>query len=94
MTNVDEQLQPAEYGTVRMDGQYSQISTLLLEMAEDIERHGEVHANFKDVDGEVECRLGTTVILPYGVKVFDGDQWHPFTEMQLIGWDVPMEVYH
>jgi len=38
--------------------------------------------------------LGTTVILPYGVKVFDGDQWHPCTETQLIGWDVPMELYH
>lgn len=94
MTTVDDQLHPAEPGTVRVEGDFDTVSDFLLEMAHDIERHGEVHANFKDVSDEVECRLGTTVILPYGVKVFDGDQWTPFAEAQLIGWDVPMALYH
>lgn len=88
---VEEELEPAAVGVVKQDGN---LPTILQRMREDIQRHGEVHANFEHVDGEVECRLGTTKLKPSMVEVFDGDQWHVFRSEKLVDWEVPMELYH
>jgi hypothetical protein len=92
---VDEDLRPKHEGEVQK-ASYNSNATKIRRMEDDIERHGEVHANFKDVDGRVECRLGTVRMDEDGgiIEVFDGDQFHPFMADQLVDWEVPMDVYH
>lgn len=88
---VEDELQPIRDGTVKQDGN---LPTILQRMAADIERHGEVHANFEHVDGEIECRLGTAKLFPSRIEVFDGDQWHVFRSEKLVDWEVPMDMRH
>jgi len=92
---VDDALEPERSGKVERLS-YDGDAHLLRRMADDIERHGEVHANFKDVDGRVECRLGTVQMDEKNgvIEVFDGDQFHPFSVDHLVEWEVPMDVYH
>ena len=89
---VDDELTPTGSGTLRNYLTYPH--PRIEQFIEDIERHGEVHATFEHVDGEVECRLGTTKVVDAGIRVFDGDQWHTFAMDSLVTWDVPMDLYH
>lgn len=61
--------------------------------AEKIETHGEVHAVFEGVDGEIDLRLATT-LLDYDTNeflVWDGDVYHNFAVGQMTRSRKPME---
>jgi hypothetical protein len=92
---VEDELSPERSGEVKRHGNVA-VAPIVHRMVEDIERHGEVHATFEHVDGEVECRLGTTKINAQHetIEVFDGDQWHAFAADKLVTWEVPMDLYH
>ncbi|AGF91219.1 hypothetical protein HAPG_00033 [Halorubrum phage GNf2] len=96
---VEDELEPAKVGHVDAvsDTQRDVRSfPIVARMMDDIQRHGEVHATFEHVDGEVECRLGTTKMnfVAGVIEVFDGDQYQPFAMESLVTWEVPMDLFH
>lgn len=69
---------------------------LMKSVAEKIEEHGEVHASFDGVEGEVELRLGTTRI-NYDANTFDvwdGETYQSFSVYQFAYAYKPMGVMH
>jgi len=93
---MEDELEPETRGEVETAGDVTLEGRQAKRMCKDIERHGEVHATFEHVEGEVECRLGTTLIdYENGtIEVFDGDQYRPFAINKLVTWRVPMDVFH
>lgn len=94
---VEDELEPAAHGTMETVGEPDgDLHRMLDAMRSDVERHGEVHATFQEVEDEVEVRLGTAVIDYKAnlVRVFDGDQYQSFNATQLVSWEVPMDLFH
>jgi len=96
---VADELEPAGRGNVECNtNRNGRISDypVIARMIDDVNRHGEVHATFEEVDKEVEVRLGTAKFnfVSSVIEVFDGDQYHPFTMESLVTWEVPMDLYH
>lgn len=90
--------EPTASGGVAVCGDYEgdTADQRLRSVARKIEDHGEVHAVFKDVDGEVELRLGTTCI-DYDTdtfEVWDGDTYQSFPLDALVRVRKPMGVLH
>ena len=98
---VDGELEPTEYGKVDIQhppamGEWTTVGEKMNSMKEDVQRHGEVHAQFDGYSDDVEVRLGTSLFdfRTESIKVFDGDQYHVFNMEQYQGHYVPMRVFH
>lgn len=93
--NVDYEHEPESRGSCRAygdKGDYQNVARL----QQDVEVHGECHANFEDVDEEIEVRLRTaTFNYDAGlIEIWDGDNEEPYSMDALVGWYQPMEVEH
>lgn len=87
------------FGTVKSIGSFDVENGEHMRMdrvAQKIEEHGEVHATFEGVEGEVELRLGTTLV-DYSTgsfEVWDGDGYQTFPASNLVRARKPMDVTH
>lgn len=93
--DVDYEHEPDDTGSARTVGNPEEYP-VAARLQQDIEVHGESHANFKDVEGEVEVRIRTaTFNYEAGlIEIWDGDVEIPFSMDKLVNWEQPMDVYH
>jgi hypothetical protein len=96
---MTDEHEPQSNGIVAEIGTFDASSTAdqrLRSVAKKIENHGEVHAQFTDIDGETELRLGTTLV-DYDAdqfEVWDGDNYQSFPVENMDRARKPMDVLH
>ena len=93
--DVDYEHEPAERGACREHGNSADYPTVA-RLQQDVEVHGECHAQFEELDAEIEVRLRTAVF-NYDdglIEIWDGDNYEPYSMDSLVGWYQPMAVEH
>ena len=81
---------------VYVAGDEDAIEPIVEELIYDIEKHGEVHATFEDIDGEIEIRLGTATVWVDSntIRINDGTTSHMFDLDNLVSWYKPYTLIH
>ena len=93
--DVDYEHGPEAAGSCRQAGDSSEYPRVA-RLQQDVEVHGECHAHFYDVEGEVEVRLRTaTFNYEAGlIEIWDGDNELPYSMTELVDWYQPMDPKH